>query len=458
MNFKKKLFCFLIIISLFSYIRPQKTYSAVFDVPNTVQGTISAVANSGLTIKELALDTAAYFIINKVIKKITAQTVNWINSGFKGNPAYVTNPGQFFLDVGDEQVSKFLSETSLANLCLPFKTSIRVALVKNYLAETDNKVYACTLDKIAGNYEGFMSDFDQGGWDGWFEITQNQQNNPYGAYQDAKNKMSIEIGNKEQKFQKQLDWGKGILSFERCKKENILTQADIDNGYGDEGYVAGDCYDSGNGDNKETVTPGGVIENQLNSVLSSGNNRLEVADEINEMIVGLLDQLTNKIFGGIQTGLRGLTEPGGSGGNSFIDDLSNQEDTKELGGEGFTCETLPSGETSCTPTQPPAQEVKDPTGIMTCDENLQNCVIEVGEPASSEVRSSCYYISQEIVRLQNLERRQADTVARLTAIGCQPRDNDCIEKLNKAKWDLDKTREAIAFQQRRSTSESCPTN
>ncbi len=324
--FKKITSCFvsffLVLIVFLSL--PTKTFAGiVWDPGNNIPNVASAFADSGIMIKEYGLDTAAFLAINGIIKKITAQTVNWINSGFKGNPAYVQNPRQFFLGIADDQVSNFLSETNLSQLCTPFKANVRIALVKNYLSETNNKVYSCTLSRIANNYDGFMQDFSQGGWDSWYEVTQNDQNNPYGSYLDAQSKLNVEIGSKQTKYQKQLDWGKGVLSFERCKEENIITQEDVDAGYAEEGYAVGDCYDDGTGDNMETVTPGGVIETQLNKVLGTGVSRIEVGDEINEIINALLSQLTNRIVGGIGAGLRGTTEQT-NGQSAFMSRLQEE--------------------------------------------------------------------------------------------------------------------------------------
>src|SRR3990167_52156 len=81
-----------IVLSLL-FIIPQKGHAQYID--------ISAAA------KEYGLDSIATIVAKNIIKKLTAQTVNWINSGFKGNPAYVTNPGQFFLDIGDNEASRF---------------------------------------------------------------------------------------------------------------------------------------------------------------------------------------------------------------------------------------------------------------------------------------------------------------------------------------------------------------
>ncbi len=167
------------------------------------------------SVKEYVADPLAWAVANKVIEGVTAQTVNWINSGFQGNPAYVTNPGQFFLNVADNQASNFLSSTALNQLCSPFKAQVRLALVRNYLR--DNQNFSCTLSKISNNYDQFINDFNQGGWDGWFEMTQNDQSNPYGAYLQTQNALATNIGNAQENYKDQLNWGRGFLSFEKCK-------------------------------------------------------------------------------------------------------------------------------------------------------------------------------------------------------------------------------------------------
>lgn len=275
MTYKKTVVATFIFFLVFIF-SPIKTDAQSFDVVQAA--------------KELGTDVGAWHIANMAIKKITASTVNWINSGFQGNPTFVTDPGRFFLDVGNTELSKFLSETNLSTLCTPFKASIRLALVKNRLSETDGNIYSCTLDKIKGNYDAFMGDFDQGGWDGWYEITQNQQNNPYGAYLDAQSKLNIKIGNEKKKYEDQLNWGQGFLSHEKC---SVLEYTDQN----------GRKVCNGT---KRTITPGSAIEEQLNNALGAGNKRLEIADELNEIIGGLFNQFLGKVLGG--SGLIGLTE------------------------------------------------------------------------------------------------------------------------------------------------------
>lgn len=252
-------------------------------------------------------DSVAWYAAKLIVKKLTAQTVNYINSGFKGNPAYVTDPGQFFLDTADDVASKLLSDTSLNKLCTPFKASVRLALVKNYISEDEN--YSCTLTTLKNNYDEFTRDFSQGGWDGWFEVTQNSQNNPFGAYASAQNKLGMQIGTEKNKYEKQLDWGQGFLSFEKCKTRQygptetsgLLPATNLGAGTIAPVVNPGDCLE------KETVTPGSVINDQLKKVLGSGVDALNAADSINEIFGALVDQLFIKMINGAK-GLRG-TKP-----------------------------------------------------------------------------------------------------------------------------------------------------
>lgn len=295
----------LILFIFFTNTTKTAAQLLVNDPPNLVVNTTTAASSAtmaglatGQTTKEFIGDSFANFVAKMILQKLTAQTVNWINSGFKGNPAFVTDPSQFFLDVGDNVASHYLSnDKDLVKLCSPFKAQVRLALVKNYIQENNN--YTCTLSTIKNNYEAFTRDFSQGGWDGWFEMTQTSGGNPYNAYFAAQNQLNIEIGTQNTKYQKQLEWGNGILSYERCKKSaTVGTSAqNLD------GSISNDCAPW----QKETVTPGSVINDQLSKALGSPWASLEAADEINEIVTALMQQLIAKVVGGVSGGLRSLS-------------------------------------------------------------------------------------------------------------------------------------------------------
>ncbi len=293
---------------------PSGIVSAVADTVDATTNTITTTLQGSQFAKEFVGDAVANLIAKQILRALTAQTVNWINTGFKGNPAFVTDPSKFFLNIGDNIASVYLSSPALNQLCSPFKAQVRLQLVKNYLAETSPQNFSCTLGKLEQNYEAFTRDFAQGGWDSWFSVTQVNQNNPYGSYLDTKNQLSIQIGNAQNKYQKQLDWGKGFLSYQKCADGTTfgeLTKKDAEDTGINELY---DKTDQSNNDcaesDKETVTPGSVIDDQLSKALGSSWAELEASDEINEVVGALMTQMTQKVVGGITSGLRGLSQKG----------------------------------------------------------------------------------------------------------------------------------------------------
>src|SRR3989344_5622735 len=207
----KKFAVVIIILSFFSFLTPKKAEAQYVDVVQLP--------------KEFALDTIAVIIGKIILKKLTAQTVNWINSGFKGNPGYVTNPSQFFLDIGDSTASVFLSATELNKLCSPFKAQVRLALVKNYIQEDYN--FSCTLSTLKNNYDAFTNDFSVGGWDVWFEMTQTSGGNPYSAYFAAQSGLLKSVASKQESQQKELDLSGGFLNQKKCKSGTEITPSDI---------------------------------------------------------------------------------------------------------------------------------------------------------------------------------------------------------------------------------------
>lgn len=363
-----------LLLPIFYFSQPQKTeaFWPTFDIGGVFQQTITAIGTTAATpvtvatqpvtavstaattvltgadhLKKFVLDPIAYGIAKMIIKQLTAQTVNWINSGFKGNPAFVTDPNQFFMDVGDKMAAQVLSNTSLSRLCTPFRAQVRIAVAKNYLNESDNMGY-CSLGRIADNFDNFTNNFSSGGWDAFFSVTQNSQNNPYGSYMNTKNQVNIDVAGVGVKYQKQLEQGNGFLSFEKCKPGTEQKPVAAVNGSGqlnttptlsseckvlntepamvngipvanyqmckeyypvreeviDSGLAVGDCKPG----DKETVTPGSVINTQLQKVLGSGVTQLELANSINQVVSALMTQLFQQVVGGIGKGLRGVTQ------------------------------------------------------------------------------------------------------------------------------------------------------
>ncbi len=213
------------------------------------------------TVVGVSWDQLGWCMVNSMIEAISAATVNWINSGFQGNPVFVDNPEQFFSDVADRQAGLFLNELSSGFLCSPIQDIVRINLANSYnssISPYGNQAQ-CSFTSISGNLEQFMSG-ESFGWDDWMSYTQDSNNNPFGATINGQIELDQRIANSLGMQSTLLQWGGGFLS-----------STDPETG--------------------KITSPGSVIEKQVNERLFSGQRRLEVADEFDEVINALVDQL-----------------------------------------------------------------------------------------------------------------------------------------------------------------------
>jgi hypothetical protein len=276
----------------------------------TIQETISAGANTmmaglqtSLNLKEFTLDGIFNGLAKMMLRSMTQSIVNWINSGFQGSPAFVTDMKQFMLDRVDQVIGEYIyNDPALSFLCSPFQLDVRIALATSYQESTREGFGSeaqCTLSQVTDNVEGFLNGaFNEGGWQGWFEMTQNPVNTPTGAYLAAETEMYARIVDEQGNAIKELDWGDGFLSFKVCDDEQNQRSCDI-------------------------TTPGRVISDQINKSLGAGQDALISADEINEVISALFAQLAQQVMTGIG-GLLGVSESGGG----FIDPATGTTSTR----------------------------------------------------------------------------------------------------------------------------------
>ncbi|MEK7589791.1 MAG: hypothetical protein AAB475_00860 [Patescibacteria group bacterium] len=255
--------------------------------------------------KERTLDSIWMLMAKTTIRGITASMVNWINSGFQGGPAYVTDINGLLLDIADATTANFIEGTALEALCSPWKMNIKIALsLPSNRFEEDVR---CTLSDIVANMDDFINgDFSQGGWAGWFELT--TRNNPYNNYLASASELEARIDNAQGEEMKLLDWGNGFLSYKECEE----------------------LPDGSTGRPRcKIVTPGSVIEGQLVNILGDGVRQLELADEFNEVVNALTSQLIVTVFSSVNGGLRGLSNAS-RGKSSYTSRLLTTEDSSAI--------------------------------------------------------------------------------------------------------------------------------
>lgn len=444
-KFATGLLMFVILSSSFLPIFSRKAEAQwiTWDPGNFVPNAISSVADWSDFLKEYALDAVAVQAANMIAERVTASTVNWINSGFKGSPAYVQDPQAYFKDLGDKVAGDFINnDPRLSSLCGPISARVRLALTSNYIGE--NRQWQCTLSEVTGNLEDFMGDFSQGGWDNFFEVTQRDQNNPIGAYLQAQNELSLQLNSRAENSKMQLGWGTGFLSKKTCaryseavaggtvtgERQLIGIGADGEEIYGEEinqalPDIPPKCLE------EKIVTPGSVIEDQLNDVLGLGNSKLAVADEINEIVSALLGQMLNRVVGGIGGGLFGASASSNTGGSSFTDTLNQKSNAAAQEAEsscdpavkfcGYFGEDLDNA-TETLNTPPP-----DPTSGISGNETLvapEDVAGLLGGGSSRPIDPDCAaYSDSELNQMAN-EVSSSQGISYAEAyrnLDCQPR-------------------------------------
>ncbi len=300
----------------------------------------------------------------KVIDKITLMTVEWINSGFQGNPFYPEDRQNFFEQIAKDEVIKgtcifmggdcnnpdlenfpfgqIISETILLTVQNRLQDNLRFSL--NQVLQHNNQ-YA--------SYSNFQAQFSIGGWAGYSAFAQ-PNNNVFGNYLMANNYLAGQTAgtniNIAKNFQAQLNEGSGFLNQRECAVTAL----------GSSDYVSGDEYidptsplhlgnyplipegqtmtqtiyeglpqpvqdylDTQNGTDAQaleynyivkrstcvqwrTVTPGRLLADQTTQVLGSPLRNLELGDELNENLGLIFDALASQLFKGVAGGVRSL--------------------------------------------------------------------------------------------------------------------------------------------------------
>jgi hypothetical protein len=272
-------------------------------------------------LKELTMDAIVYALINTLIQELTTSVVNWINSGFEGNPSFASLE-QNLSDLGEQVVGEFIEGHGLDFICSPFQVDIKLALLQKYKeggADTPfRRETQCTWSAAKENLEEFVAgDFSKGGWKGWLELS---ESNPVSIYLKTDQEIQRQLNEKGEAQITKLNWGNGFLSWEKqdCYETTETSPEGVD-------VKFQEC------DPPVVQTPGKVIEQQLNNNLDSGRQRLIVADEIDEFVGSVIGALVNYV---LQEGLRStLVDESDGGGLNW--------DVPELGGENI--ELKPAG-------------------------------------------------------------------------------------------------------------------
>jgi hypothetical protein len=204
-------------------------------------------------------DAVAFCLVNSIIEYIAMSTVEWINSGFQGNPVFVENPERFFASIADIEAGILLDELTGGFLCSPLEAPIRISLAAGYNSRISplSQRMACSFTEISGNLESFIAG-DTYSFEDMISYGR-PENNSLGLNTYLRIELNERIANQIGVQSKLLDWGQGVFSVKNEKGE--------------------------------IVSPGTFIEDQINKRIDHPTQRLLMADEFDEIVTALVNQL-----------------------------------------------------------------------------------------------------------------------------------------------------------------------
>ena len=340
----KKIICSVLLFTIvFAYVQvlvPEKASAAwpvtvVADTSPT--GIMNSVNHILEKLKNFVLDRLATAIANAILNQLTASVINWINTGFKGSPSFLTNPSGFFMDAADQVTGQFIAETGiLSQLCSPFSINLRANLALGAAGTTQGK-YICTIRTVVNNaknipnninvngqnIKGFMNgNFSQGGWPAFNSVMTDPQNDPFFSYHSAVSDVQASIAMKKSSVNFDLSLGSGLMSWQKCTPVPVggtyidASGAKTVNNPAPKNLVGPPAPPP---QNCTTETPGSAISSSLSKTLGMPIDKLNLANNINAIIDALVSQMVMQVLGG---GLRSMSS--GSGGSpSYTSQIYN---------------------------------------------------------------------------------------------------------------------------------------
>ena len=178
----------IVVFSVFM-VNPHQTHAQIAPAPG-IQVPVADTFNFPFHFfeanKEAGLDGILFAAMKAVINGMTSSILDWINSGFEGNPAFIVNEADFLIGAHDLLFESFITEDlEVLYENAPFKDVLITSLAQRFVSPLqDGSSY--DLDVYVPNPEAFVEgDFTSGGWSGFYQLTQNPKNNYYGALYES---------------------------------------------------------------------------------------------------------------------------------------------------------------------------------------------------------------------------------------------------------------------------------
>ena len=247
----------------------------------------TAAATNAVTNQVTCFDKVERAAAQVVLKSVTKDTVNWINTGFHGKPLYVQDTTAFLDNIRKRSITDLTNAIGLDPTKFPFGKTVAQQLINStngYFEQADvyslNQVIA---EQVPGATDkDFQNNFANGGWAA-FDASFNEGNNPYGFSMAAAQTLATRTSDTSQnsptgQVLQQLARNGGFLDSKSC-----VNPANDDLEFPDP-----TCKQW------QTDTPGSVIVNKLEDTLNIPQQQLGLGQDITTDTIAIINALLSQ--------------------------------------------------------------------------------------------------------------------------------------------------------------------
>lgn len=222
-------------------------------------------------------DGIAYSAAQILLHSLSQSIIDWVKGGFQGGPGFITDYESFFLDAADQATGRFmkdfLSPEVYNTICSPFRLQLQLAINLSMRSRYADRM-SCTASTVLNNAENFYTALDQSSWDDWITVTGAPQNNFGGSFLTSMDELYSQRRNAKENAKTESVANQGFLSMKQCSEKYLdeWTGEEVCTKY-------------------ETTSPGKWVQTQLSDATGIDFQRLNLADELNEIITAIVGQL-----------------------------------------------------------------------------------------------------------------------------------------------------------------------
>jgi len=326
--------------------------------------------------REECFNGIAVTLAKNQLTAMTRYTMNWVNTGFSGNPMYVQDAISLSNNIEKDTLENGINTLIDPDNAYPYGNYFSKSMINTYYGGANANYGAMNLlgnmtstlgsfitdptsykdtktltpaEKAKRANDRFANDFATGGWNGWLGLTQNEKNNPLGFSMKVSQILTDAATQKQQATKDEVTQNNGFLSQKKCTswQWNDKDGKPIkEKGAAVGNLMAMDTYvikpdrstTVPNTDvcvSYEVVTPGSLIKDKISTYVNSPERQLELAktinDSLNSLFTALISKFQNQGLSSISSEKYQYTNTGDGMSGLGMDNIDMSSDGKGAG-------------------------------------------------------------------------------------------------------------------------------